>query len=185
MSDISIIYRYIGDIERFFPIFPRNDFLLQKSCRDGPTLDDISLIYCNIFNPCEFRWPCFHSCLYNYAMKARGLEKEKTSYFNFAVFTEHRVRVANEIGAGNSKGARFASLVSVLTSLVVGLCFWSMILAFHDNLARIFTSSTSVIAMVNELAQLLAFTILLNCIQPVLSGDKRNILFFQSHMPVS
>ncbi|GKV09422.1 hypothetical protein SLEP1_g20928 [Rubroshorea leprosula] len=34
----------------------------------------------------------------------------------------------------------------------------------------IFTSSTSVIVMVNELSILLAFTILLNCIQPVLSG---------------
>lgn len=34
----------------------------------------------------------------------------------------------------------------------------------------IFTSSSFVILMVNELAVLLAFTILLNCIQPVLSG---------------
>ena len=34
----------------------------------------------------------------------------------------------------------------------------------------IFTTSTPVIEMVNELAVLLAFTILLNCIQPVLSG---------------
>ncbi|KAL6317482.1 hypothetical protein AAG906_030235 [Vitis piasezkii] len=85
-------------------------------------------------------------------------------------FAATGVRVANEIGAGNAKGARFASFVSVLTSLVVGLFFWSMILAFHDTLAMIFTSSSSVIAIVNELAELLAFTILLNCIQPVLSG---------------
>jgi hypothetical protein len=34
----------------------------------------------------------------------------------------------------------------------------------------IFTSNLSVIKMVNELSILLAFTILLNCIQPVLSG---------------
>ena len=107
------------------------------------------------------------------------------SYFNCVVFAEHRVRVANEIGAGNAKGARFASFVSVLTSLVVGLFFWSMILAFHDTLAMIFTSSSSVIAIVNELAELLAFTILLNCIQPVLSGEIRSILFLQSHMQVS
>lgn len=107
------------------------------------------------------------------------------SYFNCVVIAEHRVRVANEIGAGNAKGARFASFVSVLTSLVVGLFFWSMILAFHDKLAMIFTSSSSVIAIVNELAELLAFTILLNCIQPVLSGEIRSILFLQSHMQVS
>lgn len=84
------------------------------------------------------------------------------------------VRVANELGAGNAKGAKFATKISVLTSLVVGLLFWSITIAFHEKLAMIFTSSTSVIAMVNKLAVLLAFTILLNCIQPVLSGEILN-----------
>lgn len=80
------------------------------------------------------------------------------------------VRVANELGAGNAKGAKFATIVSLLTSLVVGLLFWSIVIAFPEKLAMIFTSSSFVILMVNELAVLLAFTILLNCIQPVLSG---------------
>ncbi|KAJ7958956.1 Protein DETOXIFICATION [Quillaja saponaria] len=80
------------------------------------------------------------------------------------------VRVANELGAGNAKGAKFATIVSVLNSLVVGFVFWSIIMVFNEKLAMIFTSSTSVIRMVNELAPLLSFTILLNCIQPVLSG---------------
>ena len=48
MSDISVNYRYINNIERFFPIFPRNDFYLQKSCRDGPT-SEISMIYRRYF----------------------------------------------------------------------------------------------------------------------------------------
>eukprot|EP00258_Populus_trichocarpa_P040257 XP_024456276.1 protein DETOXIFICATION 27 isoform X3 [Populus trichocarpa] len=80
------------------------------------------------------------------------------------------VRVANELGAGNAKGAKFATIVSLLTSLVVGLLCWSIVIAFPEKLAMIFTSSSFVILMVNELAVLLAFTILLNCIQPVLSG---------------
>ncbi|KAM7258687.1 hypothetical protein ACFE04_014428 [Oxalis oulophora] len=80
------------------------------------------------------------------------------------------VRVANELGAGNANGANFATIVAVLNSLVVGLFFWSITLAFNENLAMIFTSSSSVIKMVDELSVLLAFTILLNCIQPVLSG---------------
>ncbi|XP_050265030.1 protein DETOXIFICATION 27-like [Quercus robur] len=80
------------------------------------------------------------------------------------------VRVANELGAGNTKGAKFATTISVLSSLMVGLLFWSIIIAFPENLAMIFTSSASVIKMVNDLAVLLAFTILFNCIQPVLSG---------------
>ncbi|EEF48574.1 protein DETOXIFICATION 27 isoform X2 [Ricinus communis] len=80
------------------------------------------------------------------------------------------VRVANELGAGNAKGAKIATTVSILTSLVIGLFFFLIIMAFSEQLAMLFTSSSSVIAMVNELAVLLAFTILLNCIQPVLSG---------------
>ncbi|KAH9756398.1 protein DETOXIFICATION 27 [Citrus sinensis] len=80
------------------------------------------------------------------------------------------VRVANELGAGNANGAKFAAIVSVLNSLLVGLCFLSIIIATPEKLAKIFTSSPAVITMVNELAILLAFTILLNCIQPVLTG---------------
>ncbi|KAK8692351.1 hypothetical protein V6N13_075817 [Hibiscus sabdariffa] len=80
------------------------------------------------------------------------------------------VRVANELGAGNANGAKFATLVSVITSLAVGIFFWSIIMAFHEALTMIFTSSSSVITMVNKFSTLLAFTILFNCIQPVLSG---------------
>ncbi|KAH9690540.1 protein DETOXIFICATION 27 [Citrus sinensis] len=80
------------------------------------------------------------------------------------------VRVANELGAGNANGAKFAAIVSVLNSLLVGLCFLSIIIATPEKLAMIFTSSSAVITMVNELAILLALTILLNCIQPVLTG---------------
>ena len=51
MLDISVIYRYIGDISPllgdFFPIFPSNDFRLKKSCPEGPT-PEISTIYCDI-----------------------------------------------------------------------------------------------------------------------------------------
>ncbi|XP_031282671.1 protein DETOXIFICATION 27-like [Pistacia vera] len=80
------------------------------------------------------------------------------------------VRVANELGAGNANGAKFATIVSVLNSLLVGLFFWSIIMAIPEKLAVIFTSTSAVITMVNDLALLLACTILLNCIQPVLSG---------------
>lgn len=80
------------------------------------------------------------------------------------------VRVANELGAGNAEGAKFATVVSVVITVLVGFVFWLIILFFNKNLALIFTSSSSVIQMVNELSVLLAFTILLNCIQPVLSG---------------
>ncbi|KAL7615184.1 hypothetical protein Lser_V15G06845 [Lactuca serriola] len=80
------------------------------------------------------------------------------------------VRVANELGAGNGKGARFATIVAVTTSAVIGLFFWLLIMLFHNELALIFTNSEPVLDAVSKLSLLLAFTILLNSIQPVLSG---------------
>lgn len=82
----------------------------------------------------------------------------------------HRVRVANELGAGNWKGAKFATKVSVVESTVIGVFFCVLIMALHDKIAYIFTSSSAVLEAVDEMAYLLAVTILLNSVQPVLSG---------------
>ncbi|KAJ6367264.1 hypothetical protein OIU77_003600 [Salix suchowensis] len=87
-----------------------------------------------------------------------------------AFFAGTGVRVANELGAGNGKGARFATIVSVTTSVMIGLVFWLFIMFFHDKLTWIFTSSEPVLEAVNKLSILLAFTVLLNSVQPVLSG---------------
>ncbi|CAN6218006.1 unnamed protein product [Urochloa humidicola] len=80
------------------------------------------------------------------------------------------VRVANELGASNGKGARFATIVSTMTSFIIGLFSSSLALIFHDKLAIMFTSSKAVIGAVDSLSILLSLTILLNGIQPVLSG---------------
>ncbi|KMZ73420.1 MATE efflux family protein, expressed [Zostera marina] len=80
------------------------------------------------------------------------------------------VRVANELGAGNGKNAKFATIVSVVTSLIIGFIFFLMILLFNDKIALLFTKSEQVLDNVQNLKFLLAFTILLNSIQPVLSG---------------
>ncbi|KAF5190331.1 Detoxification-like protein, partial [Thalictrum thalictroides] len=87
-----------------------------------------------------------------------------------AFFAGIGVRVANELGAGNGNGAKFATYVSVATSTFIGLIFCVLILVFHDKIAFIFTVSTEVIDAVDKLAYILAFTILFNSVQPVLSG---------------
>ncbi|KAG2542875.1 protein DETOXIFICATION 27-like [Panicum virgatum] len=87
-----------------------------------------------------------------------------------AFFAGTGVRVANELGAGNGRAARFATIVSSVTSLVIGLFFWVLIMGLHDKFAFIFTSSSVVLDAVDHLSVLLAFTVLLNSIQPVLSG---------------
>ncbi|KAL5705449.1 Protein DETOXIFICATION 27 [Ranunculus cassubicifolius] len=87
-----------------------------------------------------------------------------------AFFAGTGVRVANELGAGNGKAAKFATTVSVITSVIIGLIFCVLIMVFRDKIALIFTSSGEVITAVDKLAVLLALTILLNSVQPVLSG---------------
>ncbi|XVF15264.1 hypothetical protein REPUB_Repub09cG0136100 [Reevesia pubescens] len=88
----------------------------------------------------------------------------------FAFFAGTGVRVANELGAGNGKGAKFATTVSVVTSVIIGIFFWMLIMIFHDNFALIFSTSEPVLKAVSKLSLLLAFTILLNSVQPILSG---------------
>lgn len=75
------------------------------------------------------------------------------------------------MGAGNGKGAKFATIVSVVESSIIGFFFWILIMLFHNELALIFTNSKAVLDAVNSLSLLLAFTILLNSVQPILSGN--------------
>eukprot|EP01018_Ginkgo_biloba_P028745 Gb_22188 [translate_table: standard] len=80
------------------------------------------------------------------------------------------VRVANELGAGHGRGAKFAVIVAVTTSTAIGIVFWVLILTFRRQFAIVFTDSSVIQDAVSRLAFLLAFTILLNSVQPVLSG---------------
>nr|KYP66297.1 Protein TRANSPARENT TESTA 12 [Cajanus cajan] len=90
--------------------------------------------------------------------------------FPLSFFAATGVRVANELGAGNGKGAKFAAIVSVVTSIILSIFFWLLIMIFRDQLAYIFSSSEVVIKEVNKLSPFLGVTILLNSVQPVLSG---------------
>ncbi|MQL99004.1 hypothetical protein Taro_031728 [Colocasia esculenta] len=87
-----------------------------------------------------------------------------------AFFAATSIRVANELGAGNGKAARFATLISMMTSLMIGIFFFVSILVAKDKVALIFSTSSDVLGAVGKLSTLLAFTILLNSVQPILSG---------------
>ncbi|XP_008792470.1 protein DETOXIFICATION 21-like [Phoenix dactylifera] len=80
------------------------------------------------------------------------------------------VRVANELGAGSAKRAKFSIVNVVLTSLIIGSVLFVLFLMFRGKLAYIFTESDAVARAVDDLSLLLAFSILLNSVQPVLSG---------------
>ncbi|XWS64940.1 hypothetical protein CRYUN_Cryun05aG0047600 [Craigia yunnanensis] len=80
------------------------------------------------------------------------------------------VRVSNELGKGSSKAAKFSIMMTTLTSLSIGFVLFVLFLFLRGRLAYIFTESEEVANAVADLSPLLACSILLNSVQPVLSG---------------
>ncbi|GLT87540.1 hypothetical protein SLE2022_056190 [Rubroshorea leprosula] len=85
-------------------------------------------------------------------------------------FTASSVRVSNELGRGNANAAKFAIKVIVWTSIIIGVFFWALCLIFGEQIGYLFTSEKEVAEAVSQLSVLLSFSVLLNSIQPVLSG---------------
>ncbi|GMY20004.1 protein DETOXIFICATION 24-like [Fagus crenata] len=80
------------------------------------------------------------------------------------------VRVSNELGKGNAKAAIFSIKVILGTSISIGVVFWILCLAFGNKISYWFTSDEEVAEAVSSLSTLLAFSLLLNSVQPVLTG---------------
>ena len=49
VTDISLMYRYISDFNRFFPISPQTDYRMSISCQDS-SIPEMSKIYRDISN---------------------------------------------------------------------------------------------------------------------------------------
>ena len=80
------------------------------------------------------------------------------------------VRVSNELGAGNPKSAAFSVVVVTVLSVILSVVISLVILLCRDYISYIFTDGEDVAAAVSKLTPLLALTLILNGIQPVLSG---------------
>ncbi|XP_068335692.1 protein DETOXIFICATION 41-like [Pyrus communis] len=80
------------------------------------------------------------------------------------------VRVSNELGAGHPKVAKFSVFVVNGTSILISIVFSAIILIFRVGLSKLFTSDAEVITAVSDLTPLLAISVFLNGIQPILSG---------------
>ncbi|KAA8515499.1 hypothetical protein F0562_018890 [Nyssa sinensis] len=80
------------------------------------------------------------------------------------------VRVSNELGAGHPKSAAFAIVTATSSSLIIAVILAIVALAFRHVMSYIFTGGTTVADAVSELTPFLAFYIVLDGIQPVLSG---------------
>ncbi|CAJ1979046.1 unnamed protein product [Sphenostylis stenocarpa] len=80
------------------------------------------------------------------------------------------VRVSNELGARNPKSASFSVVVVTVISFIISVVAAAVIMALRDVISYAFTDGAEVAAAVSDLCPLLALSIVLNGIQPVLSG---------------
>ncbi|KAF1893601.1 hypothetical protein Lal_00002097 [Lupinus albus] len=80
------------------------------------------------------------------------------------------VRVSNELGSGHPKAAKYSVIVTVVESLIIGILSAIIILVTKDHFAVIFTDSVEMQKAVSKLASLLGITMILNSVQPVISG---------------
>ncbi|KAL8557233.1 hypothetical protein ACS0TY_004612 [Phlomoides rotata] len=80
------------------------------------------------------------------------------------------VRVSNELGHGRPRAAKYCVYVTIFQSLLIGILCMVLILATRNYLGVIFTDSPTMQRAVSHLSGLLGVTMLLNSIQPVISG---------------
>ncbi|XP_047943377.1 protein DETOXIFICATION 35-like isoform X1 [Salvia hispanica] len=99
-------------------------------------------------------------------MNVNGLELMVFIGVNAAI----SVRVSNELGLGRARAAKYSVYVTLFQSLVIGIVCMIAILATRNHFAVIYTDSLVMQRAVARLSGLLSITVLLNSIQPVISG---------------
>lgn len=99
-------------------------------------------------------------------MNLQGWDAMIAIGFNAAI----SVRVSNELGAGNYRQAKISVIVVSMTSVAIGFAAFIVVVATRDWFPYLFTASDPVAQETTRLSILLAFTVLLNSLQPVLSG---------------
>jgi Na+-driven multidrug efflux pump len=80
------------------------------------------------------------------------------------------VRVSNELGSGRPRATKYAVAVVLAQSLALGLLAMALVLATRGQFPAIFTGDRQLQKAVSSIAYLLAVTMVLNSIQPVISG---------------
>ena len=80
------------------------------------------------------------------------------------------VRVSNELGSGRPRASMYAVMVVLSQSLAFGLLAMVLVLATREQFPAIFTGDRHLQKAVSSIAYLLAVTMVLNSVQPVISG---------------
>ena len=78
--------------------------------------------------------------------------------------------MSNELGAGNPKSAAFTVIIVNLVSFIIAVIEAVVVLSLRNVISYAFTSGETVANAVSDLCPFLAVTLILNGVQPVLSG---------------
>ncbi|XP_024971664.1 protein DETOXIFICATION 35 [Cynara cardunculus var. scolymus] len=88
----------------------------------------------------------------------------------FGINAAMSVRVSNEIGMGHPRAIKYSVYVIIFQSFMIGLLCMVIVVMTKDDFSIIFTNNAALIKEVSSLAYLLGVTMILNSIQPVISG---------------
>ncbi|XP_057493640.1 protein DETOXIFICATION 30-like isoform X2 [Actinidia eriantha] len=86
--------------------------------------------------------------------------------FNAAI----SVRVSNELGAARPRMAKFSVVVASITSVIIGLLMAFVLVIYRRQYPYLFSDSVEVTQAVYLLTPLLGVSIVINSLQPTLSG---------------
>lgn len=93
-----------------------------------------------------------------------------TVMVSFGMNAAVSVRVSNELGASHPRTAKFSLVVAVITSTLIGLLLSLVLIIFRKQYPFLFSNDSEVRYMVEDLTPMLALCIVINNVQPVLSG---------------
>ena len=82
----------------------------------------------------------------------------------------YSVRVSNELGAAHPRTAKFSVVVVGIISLLIGLFLALILMITQKQYPSLFSNNDEVKHLVYNLTPLLAFSIVVNNVQPALSG---------------
>ncbi|KAF9606721.1 hypothetical protein IFM89_028097 [Coptis chinensis] len=90
--------------------------------------------------------------------------------FMLGMSTAAIIRVSTEIECANPRVARFSAMVVNATSILISIILSTIIIACGTTLGKAFIGDDEVIKAVSEFTPLLAISVFLNGVEPILSG---------------
>ncbi|KAJ1692522.1 hypothetical protein LUZ63_009220 [Rhynchospora breviuscula] len=88
----------------------------------------------------------------------------------FGLSNAASARIGIELGAGHPRLAKFSAIVAIITTIAISVVLSALVLVLRTPLTMLFTDNNNVITEVMNLLPLIAISIILNGIHPMLSG---------------